>query len=159
MDFLLDSIARTVHEFVKFADAKVETGKLSRKRLIVPGVKRLKKWAVSSCSRKQDTYTDEQHGMNEDGNTSNNVYLGAAYQRSRDPEHLPPKNTWEKFGDSIRGIAHFLRSPESAFGFRVACATMCLAIIAYLHDTQTFYVTQRLFWSQIMVSCARELLL
>lgn len=89
--------------------------------------------------------------MNEDGNTTSNVYLGDAYNKRKDPEHLPPSNTWEKFGDRIRGVAHFLRSPASSFGFRAACATMCLAIIAYLHDTQTFYVRQRLFWAQIMV--------
>ncbi|THX66944.1 hypothetical protein D6D05_10045 [Aureobasidium pullulans] len=151
VDFLLDSIALTVHDFVKYADAKVESGKLGRKRLIVPGVKRLRKWIKSSYSRKQDAYTDEQHGMNEDGNRASNVYLGDAYNKRKDPEHLPPSTAWEKFGDRLRGIAHFLRSPASSFGFRAACATMCLAIVAYLHDTQTFYVRQRLFWAQIMV--------
>ncbi|KAI5275458.1 hypothetical protein E4T47_01489 [Aureobasidium subglaciale] len=151
VDYLLDSIAMTVHEFVKYADAKVESGNLGRKRLIVPGVKRLRKWVKSAYSRKQDAYTDEQHGMNEDGNRSSNVYLGDAYSKRKDPEHLPPSNAWERFGDRIRGVAHFLRSPASSFGFRAACATMCLAIVAYLHDTQTFYVRQRLFWAQIMV--------
>jgi len=151
VDYLLDSIALTVHDFVKFADSKVENGKLGRKRLIVPGVKRLRKWIKSSYSRKQDAYNDEQHGMNEDGNRASNVYLGDAYNKRKDPEHLPPSNAWEKFGDRLRGIAHFLRSPASSFGFRAACATMCLAIVAYLHDTQTFYVRQRLFWAQIMV--------
>ncbi|KAH0262671.1 hypothetical protein KCU91_g13251, partial [Aureobasidium melanogenum] len=154
VDYLLDSIAMTVHDFVKYADEKVLSGKLSRKRLIVPGVKRLRKWIVSSYSRKQDAYTDEQHGMNEDGNRASNVYLGDAYNKRKDPEHLPPSNAWEKFGDRVRGIAHFLRSPASSFGFRAACATMCLAIIAFLHDTQTFYVRQRLFWSQIMIGLA-----
>lgn len=150
MDFLLDSIARAVHDFVLFAESREE--KLSRKRLIVPGVKRLRKWVIASWSKKQDSYADDEHGMADEGNESSNVWLGDAYKKRRNPEHLPPRNKWEKFGDKVRGIPHFFRSPESAFGFRAACATMCLAIIAYLHDTQTFYVRQRLFWAQIMVT-------
>lgn len=152
MDFLFDSIARGVHEFVIFADSKVESGKMRRKRLIVPGFKRLRKWAIASWTHKQDDYSDQQHGMTEDGSQSSNVWLGEAYNKRKDPEHLPARNSLEKFGNRFRGIAHFLRSPQSAFGFRAACATMCLAIIAYLHDTQVFYVRQRLFWSQIMVT-------
>ncbi|KAH0342394.1 hypothetical protein KCU81_g5792, partial [Aureobasidium melanogenum] len=154
VDYLLDSIAMTVHDFVKYADAKVESGKLSRKRLIVPGIKRLRKWIKSIWSQKQDAYTDEHHGMDQGGDQPSNVYLGDAYSKRKDPEHLPPSNAWEKFGDRVRAIPHFLRSPASSFGFRAACATMCLAIIAYLHDTQTFYVRQRLFWAQIMVGLA-----
>lgn len=152
MDFLLDSIARSVHEFVMFAEAKAASGKMGRRHLIVPGFKRLRKWILNSWSRRQDEYSDGQHGMNEDGNSSSNIWLGDAYKKRKDPEHLPPRNRKEQIGNRVRGIAHFLRSPESAFGFRVASATMCLAIIAYLHDTQTFYVKQRLFWAQIMVT-------
>ena len=152
MDFLLDSIARAVHDFVLFADEKAASGKLSRKRLIVPGAKRFRKWILASWSQSQDAYTDEQHGMSEDGGKGTKVWLGDAYTKRKDPEHLPPRNAREKFGNRIRSLAHFLRSSHSAFGFRAACATMCLAIIAYLHNTQEFYVRQRLFWAQIMVT-------
>lgn len=151
MDFLLDSIARAVHDFVVFADSRADS-KMTRKRLIVPGLKRFRKWVISSWSRRQDAYTDEQHGMNDDGAESSNVWLGEAYNKRKDPEHLPARNRIEKIGNRVRHVAHFLRSPASAFGFRVACATMCLAIISFLHDTQSFYVRQRLFWSQIMVT-------
>lgn len=41
------------------------------------------------------------------------VYMGEAYKERKDPEHLPPVNAWEKFGDFIRGVSGFLRSPES----------------------------------------------
>ncbi|GAB7352514.1 hypothetical protein MBLNU459_g2913t1 [Dothideomycetes sp. NU459] len=152
IDYLLDCTALGVQDFVQFANGRVKAGKLSKKRLIFPGVKRLKKWAKSAISRKADSYNDEEHGMNEDGNQSSNVYMGEAFGKRKDPEHLPPQNGWEKFGNRMRDVSHFVRSPESVFGFRVACATMCLAIVAYLHDTQVFYVTQRLFWSQIMVT-------
>lgn len=152
MDFLIGSIAQAVLDFVHFADAKEASGKMSKKRLVVPGLKRTKKWIMASFSRKEDAYSDEQHGMNGDGARASNVYLGDAFHKRRDPEHLDPTNSWQRAGNHLRGVAHFLRSPESVFGFRVACATMCLAIIAFLRDTQTFYVTQRLFWSQIMVT-------
>lgn len=152
MDFLIGSIGQAVLDFVHFADEKAASGKLSKKRLIVPGFKRTRKWVMAAFSRREDAYADEQQGMNEDGSRAANIYLGDAYHKRRDPEHLDPTNKWEKFGDGFRGISHFLRSPESVFGFRVACATMCLAVIAFLHNTQTFYVTQRLFWAQIMVT-------
>ncbi|KAG8624855.1 hypothetical protein KVT40_007922 [Elsinoe batatas] len=150
MDYLLESIARSVHDFCKYADDKAET-KLKRKRLIVPGIKRLRKWIRTSVTHKTDNYTDEQQGMNEDGGRST-VYLGDAYHKRKDPEHLPPTNAIQRLGDRIRAIPHFLRSPASMFGLRVALATMSLAIIAYLRDTQQFYVVQRLFWAQIMVT-------
>lgn len=152
IDFLLDAIGQSVYEFVLFADDRLESGKLSRKRLIVPGLKRTRKWIMTAFSRQEDAYTDEQNGMNEDGGRNSNVYLGDAFHKRKDPEHLAPTTSWEKIGDHFRGISHFLRSPESMFGFRVACATMCLAVVAFLHDTQRFYVVQRLFWSQIMVT-------
>lgn len=152
MDYIFCSIGKAVLQMMQFADGRAESGKLSRSRLVVPGSKRMMKWFKSSFSTKEDAYNDDQHGMNEDGSRVSNVYLGEAFNKRKDPEHLPPANWVEKFGDRVRGFAHFLRSPESVFGFRVACATMCLAIVAFLHDTQRFYVTQRLFWSQIMIT-------
>ncbi|PNS19552.1 hypothetical protein CAC42_7396 [Sphaceloma murrayae] len=150
MDFLLEAVAKGVYDFCKYADEKAET-KLKRKRLIVPGFKRLRKWVVGSLTHKSDGYTDEERGMNEDGGRST-VYLGDAYHKRKDPEHLPPANGFETFGDKIRAFPRFLRSPSSMFGLRVAMATMSLAVVAYLRDTQQFYVVQRLFWAQIMVT-------
>ncbi|KAJ9629567.1 hypothetical protein H2203_001941 [Taxawa tesnikishii (nom. ined.)] len=152
MEYILTSVARSVLDLMKWSDEKAASGKLDKGRLVVPGAKRMRKWVMSSFSRKEDAYNDDQHGMNEDGNQASNVYLGEAFSKRKDPEHLPPRNALERFGNRTRDIAHFLRSPESVFGFRVACATMCLAVIAFLHDTQQFYVTQRLFWAQIMVT-------
>jgi len=152
MDFLLSKIAEGVCDFCKWADERKASGKLSRSRLVVPGYKRMRKWIKSSLSSKEDSYADENHGMNDEGARSSNVYLGDAYHQRKDPEHLPPANGLQKFGDYVRGIPHFFRSPASSFGLRVATATMCLAVIAYLRDTHTFYITQRLFWAQIMVT-------
>jgi hypothetical protein len=61
-------------------------------------------------------------------------------------------DSWQRFGNGIRDISHVLKSPEVAFGFRVACATMSIAIIAFLERTQQFFIAQRLVWAMIMVA-------
>ncbi|KAK4546297.1 hypothetical protein LTR36_001974 [Oleoguttula mirabilis] len=148
MEFLLFNIGRRVYDLMLYVDGL--SGKLSKTRLIVPGVKRSRKWAMSLItSRDGEAHDDQQIDTEQSGPT---VYLGEAYQRRRDPEHLPPQNHWERSSDILRKIAHFFASPASSFGFRVACATMSIAIVAYLRETQSFFTTERLFWSQIMIS-------
>lgn len=149
MEFLLVTISRRVSVLITAVDDLKRHGKLSKTRLILPGAKRMRKWFSSLFNNDEDS-TDE---INTDGN-ANTVYLGSAYSRRRDAEHLPPANAWERFGDQLRKIAHFFASPASAFGFRVACATMSIAIIGLVRPTQTFFTEQRLFWAQIMVSIA-----
>lgn len=88
-----------------------------------------------------------------DLHAQNNILeLGEAYKHRKDPEHLPPDTLFENIGDKIRMFPWFLRSFESTYGFRVACATMTIAIAAFLQDTQTFFVTHRLVWAMIMVN-------
>lgn len=97
-----------------------------------------------------DTHEDDNIG---DINTQGNILqLGEAYKFRKDPEHLPPQTAFEKVGDKVRMFSLVLRSAECAYGFRVACATMTIAVIAYLYDTQEFFVRQRLFWAIIMVN-------
>lgn len=149
MEQLLHSAGQMVLDFVQFADEKAESGKLSRTRLIIPGGKRLLKWAASTF-RAGDSHEDDHLG---DVHAQNNtLQLGEAYKYRKDPEHLPPRTTWEKFGDKLRIIPKILRSKECGYGCRVACATMTIAIIAYLRETQVFFVRQRLFWAIIMVN-------
>jgi len=147
--FLLNSISRSTLEFVKFADEHDQA--TAKSKLMWPGGKRLKKW-IKSVFRSQDTNHDDETTIAGYDRGNATVYLGDAYRAKKDPEHLPPANTWEKFGDFIRGISHFLRSPESSFGFRAACATMSIAVVAFLRDTQNFFVEQRLVWALIMVA-------
>ncbi|EOA87360.1 hypothetical protein ACJQWK_10179 [Exserohilum turcicum] len=147
--FLMNATSRSIVEFVRFADKNDQAAK--KNKFIWPGARRFKKWA-KSVFQNQDANSDDETtaaGL-ERGNTT--VYMGQAFKEKKDPEHLPPTNAWERFGNSIRGIASFLRSPESSFGFRVACATMSIAIVAFLHRTQTFFVEQRLVWALIMVT-------
>ena len=149
MEFLLWSTGRAVLNLVHFADEKAESGIMKRKRIISPGMKRLRKWLSSALSI-EDSSVD--HTPDSTEATDVSVKVGDAYQESRDPEHLPPTNAWQRFGNGVRGISRILGSNESAFGFRVACATLSIGIVAYLRDTQAFFIQQRLVWAMIMVA-------
>ncbi|KAL5120032.1 hypothetical protein ACEQ8H_002130 [Pleosporales sp. CAS-2024a] len=147
--FLLNAIGRSTLELVKFADEHDQVKENSK--FIWPGGKRFKKW-VKSIFSPQDASEDDETTVAGFDRSNTTVYMGDAYKKKKDPEHLPPANAWEKFGNSVRGVSHFLRSPESSFGLRAACATMSIAIIAFLKETQTFFVEQRLVWALIMVA-------
>ncbi|KAK5738191.1 hypothetical protein LTR17_006221 [Elasticomyces elasticus] len=147
--FLLWKTNRTVYELMLFVDSLAASGKLSKTRLIVPGFKRLRKWAMSIFKHDNEAHDDQQI---DSGSSAPAVYLGEAYKKRKDPEHLPPQTAWERSSNMLRIVGHFFASPESAFGFRCACATMSIAVVAYLSDTQTFFTRERLFWSQIMIS-------
>ncbi|RMY77600.1 hypothetical protein D0863_01236 [Hortaea werneckii] len=150
MEFLLFNTARRVGELMLHVEELRASGKLSKNRLIVPGYKRLRKWVKRSLASREGEARDDQQI---DAETNNiNVYLGEAYKQKKDPEHLPPANAWERASDLLRAVAHFLASPASNFGARAACATLSIAIVGYLRDTQAFATTQRIFWAQIMIS-------
>ena len=149
MEFLLWSIGRAVLSLVQFADRKVEDGTMKKKRFIAPTVKRLKKWALSVL-KVEDSSTEHTPDATEAG--AANIYSGASFQASKDPEHLPPTNASQRFGNGLRRAGSILGSSESAFGFRVACATLSIGIVAYLKDSSEFFLTQRLVWALIMVS-------
>jgi hypothetical protein len=146
--FLLHSVSRAVLDLVRFADERDQA--TAKSKLINPGKKRMEKWLASIFKAQDSNNEDETTAAGLERNTV--VNMGEAFKTLKDPEHLPPVNAWEKFGDFVRRFSDFLRSPDSAFGFRTACATMSIAIIAYLHDTQEFFVTQRLVWAMIMVA-------
>ncbi|KAK3708565.1 hypothetical protein LTR37_011460 [Vermiconidia calcicola] len=148
IEYLLYIMARRVHRLIEAAEGLEESGKLSQKRLIVPGYKRLRKWVYSSIFEQQDEHPEDYNEQ------STVVQLGQAYNRRKDLEHLEPQTTWERLTNQLRRVPHFLSSPASQFGFRVACATMSIAIVNYLRDTQVFFTAQRLFWAQIMTSIA-----
>src|SRR5204862_6765213 len=123
---------------------------MEKKRLIRPGWRRMKKW-IRSCFNEEDGQANSQNPDHSESGTCT-VYIGDAYKAKRDPEHLPPKNAWQNFGNIIRTIPKFLSSPESAFGLRVALATMTVGIVNFLEPTQTFFVKQRLVWAMIIIS-------
>ncbi|KAJ6121608.1 hypothetical protein N7512_004073 [Penicillium capsulatum] len=149
MEQLLYSTGQTVLEFVRYADNVAAKGKLSKNRLIIPGAARSWKWARTFLTA-EDSHGDDNMG---DVHSQNNMLeLGEAYRHRKDPEHLPPETIFQKIGDKVRIVPWFLRSFESNYGFRVACATMTIAIVAFLRDTQSFFTKQRLVWAMIMIN-------
>lgn len=149
MEFLLWSIGRAVLALVQFADKKVEDGTLKKNKLISPGFKRIKKWVTGSL-KVEDAGVEHTPDATESGASS--IYSGESFRAAKDPEHLPPTSTWQQSTNVLRHFSGLLGSPESAFGFRVACATLSIGIVAYLKDTYVFFTEQRLVWAMIMVA-------
>ncbi|MCJ1250845.1 hypothetical protein MMC30_008073 [Trapelia coarctata] len=125
MEFLLWSTGKGVLDLVRFADAMVESGATKKRKLILPGRKRIRKW-VMNAFHTQDGTTDLAPDHTKAGISG--VYLGALYQKRKDPEHLPPSNSWQLFGNYIQAVSHILSSPEQ------------------------FFFQQRLVWAMIMVA-------
>ncbi|KAJ5994433.1 hypothetical protein N7451_010157 [Penicillium sp. IBT 35674x] len=160
--FLLDlessliAIARRILDLVRYADLKVSDGTMHKKRLVLPTWKQMKKWFWASLSR-EDRELDY-HLYSKRSGTSR-IYLDDVLQTNTDPEHLPPQSKWEMVGDKLRRGFHFFGSPESVFGFRVAVATMTVSIVAFLRNSQQFYIEQRLIWGSIMIAISMTLTL
>lgn len=142
--------ATGVLRLIKYADSKQDDGTMRKRRFIHPTWKQLKKWFWAILSR-EDSNLDYQAYSTRSGTPT--VYIDDAfYGGEKDAEHLPPTTPWEKVTDKFRAIPHFLGSPESTFGFRVATASMVISIICYLRNSQQFFIEQRLIWGSIMVA-------
>lgn len=149
MEFLFWATGRAVLALVQFADRKIEDGTMKKNKLISPGLKRIKKW-VTRCLNVEDAGAEHCPDSTESGGAT--IYSGESFRAAKDPEHLPPTNAWQRSTDGLRQFSRILGSPESAFGFRVACATLSIGIVAYLRDTYVFFMEQRLVWAMIMVA-------
>ena len=153
MEFLMWSTGRAILRFVEYADGLVTDGTMSKKRIINPGSKRLRKWVTGLLEREDISSTEQTPDAAESGSAG--VYSGASYHTKLDPEHLPPANAWQRFTDGFRTVGRVLGSKESAFGFRVACATLSIGIVGFLEKTQVFFQNQRLVWAMIMVAIGK----
>ncbi|KAL2020820.1 hypothetical protein VTK56DRAFT_7913 [Thermocarpiscus australiensis] len=149
MEKLMHEAGEAVEDLVAFADEKVEDGTMSKRRLIVPSFRRLRKWFLA-VFRHEDSSADQAPDVME--TSANIVYFGDGYNRKKDPEHLPPATAWQHFGNGLRKVSNFFGSEESLFGFRVACATMTIGIVAFLEHTQRFFMEQRLVWAMIIIA-------
>lgn len=50
----------------------------------------------------------------------NKLLYGVSRRNTRNIEHLPPRNAYDRFGIRIRRFQSFLKGPEFSFGFRSA---------------------------------------
>ena len=145
MEQLFGATAAAVQNLVAFADKKVQDGTMDRNRLIFPTGKLLKKW-VTSVFKRQQSRTQQTPDI------ITYRTFGDSYGQRKDPEHLPARTPWQHFGNGFRMISAVISSRESFFGFHVACATMCIAILAFLEHTEHFFRAQRVIWAIIIVA-------
>lgn len=145
----MQATGEAVQDFVAFAEEKTRDGSITKKHLIIPTWRRIKKWLIGIFGNDDSTGEDSPDVMERGGNV---VFLGHGWKQKKDPEHLPPTTTWEKIGNGLRNFSHFFGSPESVFGFRVACATMTVGVVAFLEQTQQFFIQQRLVWGMIIIA-------
>lgn len=151
IEYLLWRAGHATLELVLLADKMKQDGKLKHSKLIFPGSRVLGKW-IRSVFGQEDFSAGTSYVTDMEDGARQSVFLGKNFEKRKDPEHLQPTNAAQRIGNVIRLIPAFFRHPGSAFGFRVACATMSLAIVGFLHDSQAFFLKQRLLWSEIMVA-------
>lgn len=135
MEHLQNQTLQAVRGLVAFAETKVSSGSMRRKKFILPGYDHLK--AIVTPHKSADSETSP-----------------SWHDRplvSPDAEHLAPANFFERSSNYLRIIPSILKSPESVFGFRVALASFSVAILAYLRQTQDFFNAQRLIWAMIVI--------
>lgn len=151
LEYLLWRAGTAVLDLVVYADKRKQEGALKHSKLIFPGSQSFYKW-LKSPFRQEDLSNDSHFMADMDSGGAESVYLGAEFARKKDPEHQSPRNAAERIGETIRLIPQFFRSDASAFGFRVVCATMTIAVVCFLEASQTFFLEQRLLWAMIMVA-------
>lgn len=154
---LHDVLLQAVLDFVRFAEQKVTDGTMERRRFIFPKRQNLKEWLFSGGpdeekSKDEDVGIGSEEKTTDENDTPKNTRpRDPLKSRYADPEHLPPTNAWQKSGNVLRRISHLLTSDQSAFGFRVAVAAFCAAILAYLHPTHNFFYENRINWTVVVI--------
>ena len=151
MEYLMYSIGLAILKMVKYADSKVADGTLKKKRFINPGPRRVRKLFGDIFKNK-----DQEHILTDGDSTGTSVWMGDSLNVRKDPEHLPPKNMYETATNHLRGVSKFFASDASAFAFRAAVATMSIGILAYIRQTQTFFLQQRILWAMIMTAISMD---
>jgi hypothetical protein len=147
LEYLLLSICRAIRDLVLFADSKVQDGTMTKNRFIFPGWLAIRKLLHDAIKEK-----DASPGLQDGPASDIYVWLGDSLQGRKDPEHLPPANSWEKFTGLFTKLPKILASDASAYGFRTATAAISIGILAYIRQTHTFYLSQRGVWATLMVA-------
>lgn len=150
MEHLIYSIAVAVYELVLFADMKSRDGTMARKRLVYPSFRKVSTLLGNTLGGNPDL-TLATVGEHVDGKESWFKGKTAMQSKAKDPQHLPPRNSWERYSNYLRTVPRLLRSKESSFGFRMALAAFSVGILAYLEKTWVFYYQQKLIWTLIVI--------
>ncbi|KAL4890157.1 MFS transporter [Aspergillus ambiguus] len=144
---LQENLLRATLDLVKFAEGKVADGTMKRGRLIFPKQKSIREWLSPNTEKKESTSVPDRRQSTRDGAVAEDIEPG----NYPDPEHMPPANIWERSSTVLRTISHVIKSEQSLFGFRVAAASLSVGILAFLHQTQDFFIRQRCIWAMIVI--------
>ncbi|KAK2791372.1 hypothetical protein FQN53_004553 [Emmonsiellopsis sp. PD_33] len=155
IDHLQELVLQTTFDFVRFANGKVADGTMKSRRLIFPKKEAFMEWFAFNTETDDDEadnigktkHEPVQDSPLQGGNPLKVVGMG-------DPEHLPPANGWQRFGNRIRHLSSLLSSEQSTFGFRVAIASFSPAILAFLRQTQSIFNSHRWNWAVIAIILA-----
>ncbi|KAK9242053.1 hypothetical protein V1506DRAFT_548716 [Lipomyces tetrasporus] len=150
MGHLQDDMLNATLQLVKFADGKVADGTMERSRLIFPRQGSIREW-FSLRSEKEKVKENLSASRQSSHVDPSNIHHASPLTGFPDPEHLPPENIWEKGSLVLRAISHIIKSDQSTFGFRVSAASFSVGILAYLHQTQDFFIRQRCIWAMIVI--------
>ena len=151
IEYLIFLIGTSILKAVNYADAKYADGTFAKNRFIFPGFRRLQK-LISETLTNRDSVND----MTDGDNTGTNIWIGDSLKTRKDPEHLPPANVYQKVTNHFRGFSALLASPQSSFAFRAATATISIGILAFIHETQHFFLNQRGVWAMIMIGISMD---
>lgn len=151
LNFLNYCVGQSILKLARWADARHQDGTMKKNRLINPGIRRVRKLFQSAFEKSNADET-----MTVDANGGTNVYLGDGLRAKKDPEHLPPRNFYERFTNRLRLVPKLLSSEEATFAFRAAMAAMSLAIVGYLRQTRPFFLKQRGVWAMIMTAISMD---
>lgn len=147
------SILDAVLELVKFTDGKLCENSKSRNHLVVPGRRKLYKWWTGMFLDSQQSNADSSETQNSESNVhSVSESFTIDHNAPHHPEHLPPKNAWQRAGERLRKAGMFFASKQSEFGCRVAIAVSNVAILGYLRQTQQFFFEQKIVWAMIIIA-------
>lgn len=146
LENLEDTALAAVHGLVDLAEQMEQAGKMQRARLILPGTAQLIAW-LSFDTLFSGTTSQKHNSVEEEPDDPNARHR----EELSDPEHLPASSTWQRLGNRLQSLSHMMSSDQSVFGFRAACASFTVGILAYLHQTQQFFTQQRLVWAMIVV--------
>ncbi|SPO06235.1 uncharacterized protein DNG_08924 [Cephalotrichum gorgonifer] len=142
MVYLRDMVIEASAALTHFAHNKVTDGVMSRSRLIYPKDYDLGK--LFSPDEKPDSSSSHM-------GSSAESHQSAERREVADAEHLAPVNFWEREGRRFGAVVRLIGSNWSMFGLRASIASFCIGILAYLHQTQDFFIRQRVVWAMIVI--------
>lgn len=150
LEYLLYSVSRAILAMVRFSESKMEDGTMAKQRFIFPSMNTLRR-LVHGLVNGEDSSPDIEKLDNMAGNVET-VYFGDSLGAPKDPEHLPAKNFRQVWGNHLRKIPKFLGSDPVKFGTRVTVAVMSVGIMAYLKNSRSFFIRQRVVWALVMIA-------